>query len=336
MMAEVTALTVTNAPDRDHSARLRHPTIDDDASRREVHEKDRRDVVALARSDEHRDEQHRIGERQRAQRLRLVAAPEPQKSGAPDGKQQGPEQKELERDELGPVLGAVLSRDRTSHVDLRPSVGRLPDEVRAPDEHRERGADEEPLRAEDVGSAADHDPDPERRHQEQDEVLVEEPDADDEPDDDPEARIGSLKEARHQPQHEHPRQDVEGGGAQDVSHREEDGSDCAAHRGEDARPRRAPEVPAERRREHDERHADEHRRHAQGARRRAEHSLRDVPEQRGEGWLVDVAPCEVVAGFDEVELVAMEAVAVRGGQQDDAERRRDPTDREVCSVVARP
>ena len=131
-------------------------------------------------------------------------------------------------------------------------------------------------------------------------------------------------------------EDVEGGGAQDVGHREEDGSDCAAHRGEDARPRRAPEVPAQRRRQHDERHADEHRRHAQGARRCAEHRLGDVPEQRGEWWLIDVAPCEVVACFDEVELVAMEAVAVRGRQQDDAERRRDPTDREVGSVVHGP
>ena len=71
-------------------------------------------------------------------------------------------------------------------------------------------------------------------------MLVEETDPHDEPDDDPEPRIGSLKEAGHQPQHEDPRQDVEGGGAQDVRHREEDGSDCAAHRGEDARPRRAP------------------------------------------------------------------------------------------------
>ena len=163
----------------------------------------------------------------------------------------------------------------------------------------------------------------ERRHEEQDEMLVEEPDAHDEPDDDPEARIGSLKKARHQPQHEHPREDVERGGAQDVSHREEDGSDGAAHRGEDARPRRAAEMPAQRRREHDEGHAHEHRWHAQGAGRCAEHRLRDVPEQRGQRWLVDVAPREVMARLDEVELVAMEAVSIGGREEDDTERGRD-------------
>ena len=167
---------------------------------------------------------------------------------------------------------------------------------------RERDPHDEPPRPEHVDTALEDDPDREGDHEEQDEVLVEQPDAGDAADGDPEARVGALEDPCDQPEHEHPCEQVERGGAQDVGHREDDGSEGRAHRREDACPRRSTEVLRERCDHQDHDHPGEHGRHSQRAWRRAERRLRQSSEQRGERRLVDVTPCEVMAGLDEVQL----------------------------------
>ncbi len=73
-------------------------------------------------------------------------------------------------------------------------MGRLPHEVRAPDDQGERDTRGEPPRAEHVDAASKDDPDCERDHEEQDEMLVEQPDAGDTANCDPKALIGSLED----------------------------------------------------------------------------------------------------------------------------------------------
>ncbi len=146
----------------------------------------------------------------------------------------------------------------------------------------------------------------------------------------PQAPVAAREELHQQPQDDRPgeqvrlRRGVEMAGAEITRERRRD-------RREELGPARAAQVPGdERDQDHDEPHL-ERGQDPHGGRRDPEQGHRRGRQQRGQRRLVDVPEGRMLAGHDEVHLVAVEAVGTRKRQQPGHHQNRDDENRPLDS-----
>ncbi len=195
-------------------------------------------------------------------------------------------------------------------VERDPLVRDLPDDVR--DEQADGDHDaERRLAAQQQVAAPERAAGEEGRERHDDRVLRLEPDAAPEPEQQPLARLGAHDQARRRDQRERGGRELEERRVEEHRAAEAVGRRDPGGRGQHLQPRACPELARDR--------ADRHRR--DGGEQRGEQPQRDqrradggVDGARGDGderREVDVAEREMAAGGEEVELVAIPAVALQ-------------------------
>ena len=194
-----------------------------------------------------------------------------------------------------------------------------------------RGARPEPTAAREPPAAVEKAADDERAEKEQHELLVLEPDAGDEADEQPLSLVAAAEEPRHEVDERHPEEQVEGRRREEMPDRHRGPGRSGRERSDRLSRTSGAELPRDHRDEHHDERDRDRRDDAQPARRLAEQPLREAPEQRRQRRLVVVPPGWVPRGDAEVQLVAVVAVAVRrrdeqqqfGGRDREDKRPRD-------------
>ena len=219
-------------------------------------------------------------------------------------------------------LGVLARRE----VDARPSVLRLPDEVRQEDEERDAEGDPRPARREQPSRRGREQPDREGGQEHDDRVLRLEPDPGDEAEHRPQARLRPAEHPQRDVQERCPRELVEPGRVEDAGRAERDREQRPAERGSELRSPPAAELAHHQRDEDD--HCDPCRQTGQAQRDErvagdGAHEPGDPGRERRE---VDVAERRPPRRGEEVELVAVPAVAADERELDRSRERpaREP------------
>ena len=200
---------------------------------------------------------------------------------------------------------------------------RLPEEVRHPEENRERGACPQPTAARQAEAAVEEAAAGKGAEQEQHEILVLEPEAGDEADEQPLPLVAAAEDAGHEQHHRDPDENVERRRREQMAdcHRRARGS--SRERGDRLAGATRTELAGDERDEDDDDRDRDGRYHAQSAGVFAEGRFRQPAQQRRQRRLIVVPPGRMLRGDAEVELVAVVAVAVRGRDEQRELGRRD-------------
>ena len=186
----------------------------------------------------------------------------------------------------------MLGAEVRVHLCRRPTVRGLPDEVRRPQDERDRHAAPQPRTAEDPGPSVDHEPHGKPGEQEQDRVLGFQPDADDRPDQQPEPLVAGAQDAKHQPGRQRPHEHVVHRRTLEVTH-DQQSARGDAQRGERLREARSSELPRHRARHCDDPTTEQRGDGAQAEQRVPQPGAGKPRHQHRDRWLVDVAEVEV-------------------------------------------
>ena len=270
-------------------------------------------VVGLAATDHDEGESNEGGDPDCAPRLPCLRPQDPQQTRRAHRKEERAGEEPEQRHDLAAVVGGVLG-DGAGHRELRPAVGRLPGEVRSPDQERDPDGRPRPARAHDVPASGEDQSHCQTRSQEQDRVLVLQADPGRHANGQPEAPVAAGEQLHEQPEDDRPDKQVGLGRGVEMAGAEIAGQGGRDRR-EDLRPPRAAEVTRDQRDEdHDERHL-ERGQQPDGRRRNPKERYRRGREQRRKGRLVHVPEGRMLARDDVVHLVAVEAIGTRQGHQ---------------------
>ena len=200
---------------------------------------------------------------------------------------------------------------------------RLPEKVWHPEEDRERSARPQPTAARQAEAAVEETAAGEGAEQEQLEVLVLEPDADDEADEQPLPLVAAAEDAGHEQHHRDPDENVERRRREQMTdgHRRARGS--SRERGDCLACATRTELASNERNEDDHDRDRDRRDDAQSAWVFTECRFRQPAQQRRQRRLIVVPPGRMLGGDAEVQLVPVVAVAVRGRHEQRELGRRD-------------
>ena len=220
------------------------------------------------------------------------------------------------------------------NLELRPSVARLPHEVRRPHDERDRDPGQQPRRAQHGSLGDEEKADCEPDDQEARRPLVEEPDAHQQPDDEPQPRVATVEEADDEQRDAAPEQDLGRDRREEVPDRQEHRRDRGGNGCGDLRSSVAAELTGEQRRHDDEPAVEERRDDPEPELRRPEHGVADSVEERRQRRMVDVPPRQPSSAREVVQLVAVIAVDRHGREMEhDDDRGDDPRgSREIDSA----
>ena len=151
-----------------------------------------------------------------------------------------------------------------------------------------------------------------RPTQEQHEILVLEPEADDQADEQPLPLVPAAEDAGHEQHHRDPDENIERRRREQMADRHRCAGGCSRERGHGLTCAACTELPGDERDEHDDDRDRDGRHDAQTTGVFAEGRFRQPAEQGRQRRLIVVPPGRVPRGDAEVELVAVVAVAVRG------------------------
>ena len=286
--------------------------LGDDGSGAEQREQQAHRVIRLPAGDEDDHEHGEVGETERTIRSRLGAAQEPPEPGEPEGCEERTDQQQLQGQQHHPVADRVLVADLVGELELRPAVVSLPEEVRHPEEERKRGAGPQPGAAREAEAAVEQAAAGKRAEQEQHEILVLEPEADDQADEQPLALVPAAEDAGHEQHHRDPDENIERRRREQMADRHRRTRGGSRERGHCLACAARTELAGDERDEHDHDRDRDGRHHAQTAWVFAEYRFRQPAEQRRQRRLIVVPPGRMPRGDAEVQLVAVVAVAVRG------------------------
>jgi len=196
-------------------------------------------------------------------------------------------------------------------------VAGLPGQVRRPQRERDRGAGQQPRGREQppaapVGHQGDRADAGELQHG----GLVLETHPDGQADQRPQPHVSGAGQAREEQQRQRPEQQVVGCGAMEVPDRDDDARAGDAGRRQELRAAATAEFAGEHPADHRHRPDRQRRQQPQAEQGVAEGEAGDRRQRRGQRRLVDVPPGQVLGGHQEVELVAVVAVASGDGQLD--------------------
>ena len=251
-------------------------------------------------------------------------AEHPDQAGDPHRRQHRADQQQLERDEPDPAALRVPAGDRAGHVQLGPAVEGLPHQVgrAADDDHRRPRP--QPARAQQPARPGQRDPDQQHGGQHADQRLVEQADPEREAGRQQQPVLPGAHRAGQQPGERGREQHVVRRGADEVSGDQRGGGHGRAGGGDELGPPPAAHLARG--------HPGQQHGGAGRERARQPHDD-DGPAERvhqpgqdgGQRRLVGIAPVGVLAGHQEVELVAVEAVAPtrRDQQRDDRAGHRE-------------
>ncbi len=215
-----------------------HPAHRGDAPSREQRQHEARGVVRLAPGGQDQHAQDGVGDGQGPHRTQARLPQQVDDPRDPDRREEHTDQYELEWQQEDAGLVALVALDRAGHLELRPPVRDLVDDVRRSDEKCDRDAREQPLRPEHPPGADERKAYTDRSEGQQDQVLVVQGEADQESDREPEALVaqqGANDEQQDRGAEEH----VQGRREQDVAEDQREGG--RAHgRGKGLRPRPPP------------------------------------------------------------------------------------------------
>ena len=299
------------------------PSLGDDGSGAEQREQQAHRVVRLPAGDEDDHEQGEVGEPERAIRSRLGAAQEPPEPGDPERCEERADQQQLQRQQQHPVADRVLVADLVGELELRPAVVRLPEEVRHPEEERERGACPQPRLRARPKRRSRRQPQARAPSEDQHEILVLEPEADDEADEQPLPLVAAAEDAGHEQHHRHPDENVERRRREQMADRHRRARGGSRERGDCLARATRTELAGDERDEDDHDRDRDCRDDAQSARVVTERRFRQPAEQRRQRRLIVVPPGRMLRGDAEVQLVPVVAVAVRGRHEQRELGRRD-------------
>ena len=169
------------------------------------------EVVRLAPADGEEHDQDDVGDAERALVAQSRRAQQPDQARDPDRCE--PDARELEllghdRPARRGGAGAAVG-DRARNGQFGPAVRPLPDEVGRPHRDRDRPADVQPRRDEHATRSGDRDADHDSEHEEGDQVRVEEPEAGNEPDRQPQTLRGGPQDPHDQEQEHGPGEQIE-------------------------------------------------------------------------------------------------------------------------------
>jgi hypothetical protein len=199
----------------------------------------------------------------------------------------------------------------------------LPDQPGRPEQRSDPQARPQPAAAQHAAGPGDHQADPERGEQEGDQGLVEQREPRDNPAERPQPLVAGAHHPGHHPGERCPREQVERGGAEQVTDNHDHGGDGDAAGRDDLGTATSAQLEGEgpghqhRAGGHQRRRDPKHR---QRAGRDRVHHMR---HQRRQGTLIGKGPIEVIAGDQEVELVAVIPVAARERDQDHDDEARN-------------
>jgi hypothetical protein len=297
------------------AARACAQTLEGDRASGHRQDVDGGEVVGLGASRHERAEEDDERPRGEAERPRTRVEKKEDDAGEPERKRQRMDDLDLAPDELRHRDRLMLVQARIAqHLERRPAVIDLPEDVREHDESRERRAPERPLREEQSPLSCEEKPGDEGDREERHGVLVEEPDSDDDADREPESRIVPPDHADREPGARRPEERLQRVHGEEAVEPEVDRRHEDREGGDDLREPTATQLarysPGE---EHEER-ARERRRETDRVERVPEQEPRDLRHRGDERRMVDVAPGEMIPAGDEVQLV--DPVAVAAAQRD--------------------
>jgi hypothetical protein len=155
-------------------------------------------------------------------------------------------------------------------------------------------------------------------------VLVEQPETGDQAEQQPEPAIPGVDDADHDQGAEEPEQHLEGVHREEVEEEEVDRRDQRTERGDRLGRPPAAQFAGEPAGEKDHEGSGQERYPAEGGQRLAEELAGEPRQPGGERRVVDVAPGEVLAAGDIVELVPEPAIGVEGGEMKQQPEQGDP------------
>ena len=222
------------------------------------------------------------------------------------------------------ATGAHLGAGRVVHeLERRPAVRDLPEDVRKEQECRDRRRDPWPAGFQKPPVRGEQHAEPDAAREPEHAPLVEQPETDHDPERDPPPEPAATEYSRDQRGAHRPEQQLEDvHGVELADAQVERRDDHGRHRQRLAETRRAHGARDPARQEHGCR-ARERRQHPDRRQRIAEEHAPPLEERDRQRRLVDVAPGQMVAARDVVELVAKPAVARADPQVDRELRRRE-------------
>ncbi len=226
----------------------------------------------------------------------------------PDRRHQRQEHR-LERQELDPGVGPLRLGDDRGHLQLRPAVEGLVEQVRGADEERQADARPQVPRPQDAPRADHQERDGEADQEQHHQVLVVQADADRRPGREPPARVRAAQRAGGEQQHRGPHRDVDGGRGEHVPHGDRDAREGQAGGAHGLRAGPAAELAGDEDGQPQRREHAQHRRNPEGPQGVAEDGDGRLRQQRGERRLVHIAP----GGFEHPEVQLVAVVVVPGG-----------------------
>ncbi len=208
----------------------------------------------------------------------------------------------------------------------RPVVPGQPDQVGEEEKQGDGAADPGPLAGEQPALPGQQQPGHDRGAKEEHAVLVEQRHAGQDAERDPELAAAAVDHAQQQPGAAHPAQGLEGVHRVEAADGQVDGRHAAGQRGQELGEARAAHLFRQPAAEPRQRRHGQRRHQAQHEQRIAEHRAQQAQEQDRQGRVVDIAPGQMVAAGDVVELVAehAEAAGEQGRELDGHDPQRDP------------
>ncbi len=250
--------------DEDRHPRAPRPRpLDHDGAERDERQVPRAEVVALAARREQHDEEERVPDGKPPVRgPRRTSNHRPQR-GDPHDHPAERDQHELSGDELTGVGAGVVLAQVLEERPRRPVVLRLPHEVRQRERGGDGGAAERPPGAEDRALRCREQAHDRARHPERHRVLVQQPDADDRADAQPEPNVPGAHDSDDEQQRDRPRDQVERHRRQEVARGEVQRAERADRRGQPLREPSSAELAGEQRAHYYVHATDEHGEHVQ-------------------------------------------------------------------------
>ena len=302
-------------------------------------------VVGLAPGGDEDHRQDKVGPAERAAPAQAAVAEQPHEAGDPHRRKVGADEHELVGHKEPARLGCprTAGRDRVGDGELGPTVLRLPDEVGRPHEAGEKRARPEPRRGQQAPRTGQREAGKHTDGKEGDEVLVEQGDARDHAGQKKETLVAGAQDAHDEKEQQRPEEQIEGRRPEQVGRGRQQGADRHRTSRQKLGRSAAAQLAAGQPREHDDRRRGKRGGQAQNDQRARRQIGQHAGQQRYERRQVRVAPGEVAAGDQKVQLVAVVAVAPGEGEQhggdgdgQDTERsaghRRQPLPRRLANV----
>ena len=217
---------------------------------------------------------------------------------------------------------------RAEHLQVRPPVRGLPDQVRRGQRRRDDRAQQQVPAAQQPPLRGDREAGHHRRGQEPDRPLGLGRDPDAQPDGQPPAGLAALQQPEHQVQQDRPGHEVGRGRAEQVHAAQVFGAAGHAHRGEQLPGPPGAEDAAHAPGEQDQRAEPQRGQHPQPDQGVGEQQRGETRGQRGQRRLIHVPEGGMASGFQEIQLVTVIAVPGtdrhldrerHGGDNDDAQ-----------------